>query len=441
MPKATTTGSGVSAVEFSFYGDDFTGSTDVMEVLEQSGIPTVLFLDPPTRERIAGLPGVRAVGVAGLSRTMGYEQMEWELRPILERVRALGAPVFHYKICSTFDSSPRMGSIGRAAEMVAETFECAVVPIVVGVPQLGRFTAFGTLFATFEGAVYRLDRHPAMSVHPATPMTEADLTRVLAEQTDLPVSVVDSLGLEDSKAVDERLRSAQSHLTILDVADLEQQRRVGRALRTLFSRANSEQPQAVMGSSGVEYALAASDGRELGFAPTGGLDSLVTLVVVGSAAPASRAQRDAALGAGFAGVSADPTRLVGSKNARAELATEAAKYLLRGRHTVVYLDADDRAEVDGVKLGSALAEVTASIVRAASVRRLVVAGGDTSGLVARALGIEALRVARLTVPGSPLCVALSADPSVDGLEVCLKGGAVGPPNLFVQIAEPRSSVG
>src|SRR5687768_10975897 len=94
----------------SFLGDDFTGSTDSLEALTLGGIRTMLFLEPPSpavlQERFGDL---QAIGVAGVSRTWSPEQMEAQLRPLIERMRQLGAPLFHYKICSTFDSSPEIG--------------------------------------------------------------------------------------------------------------------------------------------------------------------------------------------------------------------------------------------------------------------------------------------------------------------------------------------
>ncbi len=83
-----------------FYGDDFTGSTDAMEALQWSGLRTVLFLNPPTREQLAKIENLRAFGVAGWSRTMSPQEMDEELKPILNQLSQSGAPIIHYKICS-----------------------------------------------------------------------------------------------------------------------------------------------------------------------------------------------------------------------------------------------------------------------------------------------------------------------------------------------------
>jgi hypothetical protein len=118
----------------SFVGDDFTGSTDAMEALTRAGLRTVLFLRPPTSDDLQAFPGVRAVGVAGASRALPTEQMEAHLRPLFESLRALGTPLVHYKVCSTFDSSPTVGSIGRAIEIGQSVFDSPWVPLVVGAP-------------------------------------------------------------------------------------------------------------------------------------------------------------------------------------------------------------------------------------------------------------------------------------------------------------------
>src|SRR5688572_23342697 len=113
-----------------YYGDDFTGSTDALEALSRGGVRTVLFMEPPTRELVAaylatsdGAQGPAAVGLAGMSRAMTPEEMDEALPPAFEALKRLGAPLCHYKVCSTFDSAPHVGSIGRATEIGREVFE------------------------------------------------------------------------------------------------------------------------------------------------------------------------------------------------------------------------------------------------------------------------------------------------------------------------------
>lgn len=421
-----------------FYADDLTGATDVMEVLDGIGIPTALFLEPPDPVAVASLVGLKAVGVAGSSRTMSPAQMRTELPPILRGLSALGAPLFHYKVCSTFDSSVERGSIGIAAEIVLEVFSGRSVPIVVGVPQLGRFTAFGTLFASFQDDIHRLDRHPAMRSHPSTPMTESDLRVILHEQTSLRVDHVDTHDLDaDEGSAVERILTVASEapdLVLLDVADMPDQLRVGRALSLLVEQARaSGVVQAVIGSSGVEYALgrarpAATDAWSQPSPPT------PTLVVVGSRSPVSIAQTEHALQAGFLSAQADATQLIATRTHRDETANAAVAALAQGHHTVIHVG-PTASTVDGTELARALGRTARTVLDRVKVKRLVVAGGDTAGFVARALGIQAIRATLPLTAGAPLCRVVAGHPRVADLELCFKGGAIGDPDYFVQIAK------
>ena len=191
----------MSDLLLTFYGDDFTGSTDVMEVLEWGGVPTVLFLDPADANTLqARFPEARAIGIAGVSRTMSPAQMDEHLPTAFEALRAFGAPYAHYKICSTFDSSPTVGSIGRATEIGQQIFGAKAVPMMVGAPKLRRYVAFSNLFARVDDVTYRLDRHPTMSKHPITPMDESDLRVHLGKQTDLSIGAMTVLHIERSDA-------------------------------------------------------------------------------------------------------------------------------------------------------------------------------------------------------------------------------------------------
>lgn len=90
-----------------YYGDDFTGSTDVMEAFTAAGVPTVLFLRPPTAAWLARFPEVRCIGLAGQSRGRSPEWMARELPSAFASLAALNAPILQYKVCSTLTHRPR----------------------------------------------------------------------------------------------------------------------------------------------------------------------------------------------------------------------------------------------------------------------------------------------------------------------------------------------
>jgi uncharacterized protein YgbK (DUF1537 family) len=135
----------------SFYGDDLTGSTDVMEALALRGVPTVRFTQQPTQAQREKFSDVRAIGLAGSSRSESPTWMDEHSAPAFAWLKTLDATVCHYKICSTFYSSPTIGSIGRVIDIVQAVFQQANVPLVVGAPQLKRHTAYGNLFAAYQG--------------------------------------------------------------------------------------------------------------------------------------------------------------------------------------------------------------------------------------------------------------------------------------------------
>jgi uncharacterized protein YgbK (DUF1537 family) len=378
-----------------YYGDDFTGSTDVLEALFQTGLRTVLFLEAPTPDRLREqFHDVQCFGVAGVGRSLSPAAMEQELRPLFETLKTAGAAVVHYKICSTFDSSPDTGSIGKAAEIGRDVFGSRYVPLLAGVPYLHRYTIFGNHFAAAGETVHRLDRHPTMSRHPMTPMAEADLRKHLQKQTTLSTSLFDILALDgDYPEVEQRLssllRDEQPDMVLFDVLDERRLETAGRliwaeaaaaaakdqATATVKAKvqmkveakaevkieakievkttvkaegqaaAEGEGGLFVIGSSGVEYALsacwkadgllAASAGQQKEAA--GAVERL--LVVSGSCSPITEQQIRLAEEAGFVGIRVPVNELIRPDRAEAALARlkeEARMALASGRSVVLY---------------------------------------------------------------------------------------------------------
>ena len=155
----------MSKLLLTFYGDDFTGSTDALEQLTLAGIRTALFIQPPTPTQLKKFPGLQAIGVAGKTRSLAPAAMKRELNPALLALKKLKPRHVHYKVCSTFDSSPKIGSIGCVMDMAAKIFPAPFIPLLVAAPALGRYTIFGQHFARYgigsAGAIHRLDRHPS----------------------------------------------------------------------------------------------------------------------------------------------------------------------------------------------------------------------------------------------------------------------------------------
>ncbi|MER9686015.1 four-carbon acid sugar kinase family protein [Mesorhizobium sp. M0139] len=438
----------------SYYGDDLTGSTDVMEALELGGVPTVLFMRQPDAAMVEQFSHCRAIGLAGTSRSETPQWMNTHLSDAFAWLKTLNAAICHYKVCSTFDSSPTIGSIGRAIEIGRSVFAQDSVPLLVGAPQLKRYTAFGHLFAAYREKYFRIDRHPVMSRHPTTPMDESDLLIHLSRQTELTSGLVDLATLQSasrSEAFD-RLLAKGTDIVLVDVDSLETQALAGKEIW----RARKPGGSFVVGSSGIEYALLAewvSSGTvraEPGFSPPGAADRIA--VVSGSCSPTTERQIRHALTDGFDGIEVDPVELIseasGDAIARATAAGRAS--LEAGRSVVLYTAlgpaADRGGEIDRQegarhKLGRGLGELLRALTIEQRLQRVVVAGGDTSSHALGQMGVDALTV-RMPLPaspGSPLCVAHSRVKAIDGLEVALKGGQVGTDRYFSAIRDGLSS--
>ena len=427
---------------YAYYGDDFTGSTDVLEALASAGVRSVLFIGPPSEAHRERFAGCRAFGIAGDSRSRTPQWMSAHLPALFARLGAFGAPVAHYKTCSTFDSSAQFGSIGRALEIAQQALPGPFIPIVVAAPHLGRYVAFGNLFAVAGVTVHRIDRHPTMSVHPVTPMHEADLRRHLAAQTSMRIGGVELPALACGAGAEalSACTAAGDEAVLFDgvsQADLAQ-------TGTLLWRPAQAHRLFCAGSSGLTYALLEA-WRSAGVIPleappTAPVAPAETLLVMsGSCSPVTERQIRFALRAGYHGIALDPAALLSDTSgpeAGERWVREAAASLGSGRSTVIYsaLGPAAGAAPWGEALGRRIGMLLARILQTAAVPRVVLAGGDTSSHAAAQLGLHALTWAGSLEPGAPLCRAhAGARSAFDGLELVLKGGQVGTERFFEHV--------
>lgn len=410
---------------FAYYGDDFTGSTDALEALALNGVDTVLFLKTPDGDDLRRFPS-RAIGIAGDSRSRSPQWMAQALPAIFQRLRDTGAPVIQYKVCSTFDSSPATGSIGRALEIALDVFLANLVPVVPAAPLLQRHVVFGNMFAAGNGAIHRLDRHPAMRHHPMTPMPESDLCLHLANQTALPIALVDLPSLRAGPPVLKLPPDAKAVLFDgLDPSDSL------RTARFLWQSRTTPQLFAI-GSSGFTYGVL-DYFRGQGWipqpdppTPPAPVDRL--LVLSGSCSPATARQISTALRSGFQGIQLDPTQADWPAARR-----QAVDHLAAARSVVLYtaLTHADRAEgIDRQQLAASMGRLLRHVVQQSGITRVVIAGGDTSSHAVRQLDLTALTYAAPLTLGAPLCRAHGGPAA---LQLVLKGGQVGSDDFFQKV--------
>ena len=445
-----------------FYGDDFTGSTDALELLTLAGVKTVLFLKKPNQFDLDKFSGVQAIGVAGKSRSMSPKDMENELVPVFKSLKRLNPEHVHYKVCSTFDSAPHIGNIGKAIEIGQSIFEQKRVFVSPSAPHLGRYCVFGNLFAKMgtsgDGKIYRIDRHPSMSKHPVTPALEGDLTLHLSRQTSKSIGLVDATVIEEGKeaVLNAIAKVGKSEILFFDGFNTEHLQTLGDVFNTLAK----EKTLFSVGSSGVEMALGldwkakavirhAKEFKILG--KNGPL-----LVLSGSCSPVTEAQICYAVENGFDEIALGIEALDKSiQNKIIEVVVSQIEANFNaGKSTILHtskgpddsriLETEAYFKKQGLKpdaiqnacssnYGYILGQIAKHVLAKTNLKRILFAGGDTSSYAASELNISALEMIAPLAPGAPLCRAISDDALVDGLELNFKGGQVGTKDYFIKV--------
>lgn len=434
-----------------WYGDDFTGAAAVMEVLEFSGFPSVLFLDPPNADLLARFPSARCIGIAGDARTRDPDWMRTKLPTIFAALRGTGAGIVHHKICSTLDSAPKVGSIGCAAELGLKADDTAL--LIVAAPRIGRWQIFGTLFAQHSGGLARLDRHPTMSRHPITPMQEADVRLHLAGQTALPIGLVDVLDLKHHPvAALAREKAKGARIVAVDLLDEATLLAAGGLLHAEAAMGQIF----VLGSQGVEdaFVAAAISGGHRPPAPRPARPVDRIAIASGSCSPETALQIAKAEAQGFAILHVDAAQAVDPRTWAGICATvenEATEILARGQSVIIAsargpddpsiaitrnaqaraaLTASAAAEMLGTGFGSIMGRLRDK----GAARRFAVAGGDTSSFATRAFGALALTAQAAIAPAVPL---LHAHFSKDAApcDWIVKGGQMGQEDLFLRMRD------
>jgi len=432
-------------LKYVWYGDDFTGASDTLATFASAGLGALLCLGVPPADRLAALGELDAIGIAGAARTMSPDAMIRELDPVGRYAAATGVPLLHYKCCSTFDSSPTTGSLGAAMRILKRHVRNRFTPVIGGQPSLERYCAFGNLFAAAGqgGDVFRLDRHPTMSRHPSTPMGEADLRGHLRAQG------VDSIDLVDWRALsrtsDDELDALidasvadDSDAVLFDALDDSHLARIGE----LVWRRAMQEPMLAVGASSVAQAIV-SYWRQIGWAPEAVREAPVqaadgpVFALIGSRSPVSARQAAVALGSvdGFyRGVGLNISR--GDRHCAdiEEQAAMCARLLDRGDSVLAYLGPVAEGGPSPPEVARTCGQLLKRVLaHAPNVRRVGIAGGDTSSMAVEALGIWALGFVGTLAPGVSVTRAHADDPQLDGLELMLKGGQMGPNDIFERL--------
>ena len=423
-----------------FYGDDATGAADSLWNFTRCGLRCVLLTGVPMGGEAGLDDNYDVVGVAGVARALATEAIEAEVRPALEWFLKLGVGTVQYKVCSTFDSSERTGSIGRAVEVVIDVFGPQVVPVLPAQPEYGRYTVFSNHFARFGDEIFRLDRHPVMSVHPTTPMGEADLVRHLSRQTRLPVGAVrlpelygPSPGLDGWYARAQRANG--QGLVVVDALTDDDIVQAARAILAI----GPGPVRACVGSGGLSWGLAkalleAHVGSEGQAVPRSGGEVIRgepgVLALSGSCSSHTWRQIEVAETRGWTTV-----RLPPASSDVPELST-VLRRLKAGHNVVCYTAAGPSRLVNGgvsaQSLGERFSVMIAKAREVVGTKRVMICGGDTSSYTIRGLGHVMLEVKGMAEPSVPV-LEVKGPEGLRGLELVLKGGQMGTADLFAKL--------
>lgn len=410
--------------------DDFTGATDLANTLVRRGLRSVQLIGVP--EAGYRLDDVDAVVIALKTRTTPVAVAVAQSLSALDWLRTAGCRQYFFKYCSTFDSTPK-GNIGPVTEALMEALDTDFSIACPAFPENGRTVFKGHLFV---GDVPL--NESGMQHHPLTPMTDANLVRVLAAQCAGKVGLVafDVVNRGSQAVIDAfvQLRTAGYRHAIVDAISDEHLMIVGGACADM---------ELVTGGSGVALGLPENFRRAGLLAENAAADALpavggMAAVLAGSCSPATLAQVEYARSL-WPAFYIDPMAIADGRDV-AKQAVEFAGARLADGPVLIYASAapdivgDVQAKLGREQAGSlvegAMAQIASGLVEH-GVRKLVVAGGETSGAVVGALNVRALRIGPQIDPGVPWTASIG-EPE---LALALKSGNFGATNFFKKALE------
>lgn len=415
------------AVLLGCIADDFTGATDLANMLTRGGMRTVQIIDVPAETDPT--PDADAVVVALKSRTIPANEAVTQSLAACRWLQRAGARQIYFKYCSTFDSTDK-GNIGPVADALLELLAADFTIVCPAYPENGRSIYAGHLFVGRQ-----LLSESSMRNHPLTPMTDSDLVRVMGRQTKAKVGAVllpaVRQGAEAIRAKFAELRDAGIRYAVCDTVEEVDLLHIGAAVANL---------KLVTAGSGVALGLPDNFRREgllrqnremHRLSPIGG----GAMVLSGSCSEATRRQVDM-MRAKHSAYKIDPARFAkdfdGEVQATIAWAKEHASngpalvYSSDAPQTVSEVQARLGRETAGTLIESAFASIATALVEA-GMRRFIVAGGETSGAVVKALGVRQLVIGPQIEPGVPATQSLG-EPR---LALVLKSGNFGSDRFFL----------
>lgn len=396
--------------------DDLTGATDLALTLAQQGMAVKQVVGVP--DTSVDLLGADAVVVALKSRTIPVEYAVIQSVQSAKALLEAGARQLFFKYCSTFDSTDK-GNIGPVIDALMDLLGEETTLACPAFPTNKRTVYQGHLFVGDQ-----LLSDSPMKDHPLTPMGDANLVRVLAKQTRRPVSLIDIDTVRSATLAD--VMSSLSGIAIADAINDDDLMAIGAAAKTL---------KLVTGGSGMALGLPLNFGFVAGDRPAPApAPKGRSVVLAGSCSTATRAQIEAALAAGSAGIRLDPIAIADGRQTMADVrhfATQSSAipiiYASAAPQEVAAIQAQLGQERAGHLVEDFLANLAPQLVED-GFSRIIVAGGESSGAVITGLGLKTLSVGEVIDPGVPW---MRADCGNAPLALALKSGNFGSEDIFM----------
>jgi uncharacterized protein YgbK (DUF1537 family) len=404
--------------------DDFTGGTDLANNLVKSGFRTVQTIGIP--KSITQLENVDAVVVALKTRTCPVDQAVRESSDALHWLKSIGCRQFYFKYCSTFDSTPR-GNIGPVIELLLRELGAPFTIACPAFPDNGRTVYRGHLFVHDQ-----LLNESGMQHHPLTPMTDANIVRVLAAQTRL---AVDLIRLDRVRQGENEVSQAFASLANQPVTVAITDTTSNEDLIVLAGAAKNL--KLVTGGSGLALGLGKNFGLQAGRAAKSITPSGRRAILAGSCSRMTLKQIEVAKKI-FPHFRVAPEELAAQFETALERVLAWAKQHRSDPHPLlVYTSgspdeiASNQKALGADRAGDLCERFLATVARhfvADEILQLIVAGGETSGAVVTKLGLDLLRIGPEIDPGVPWTLASGGRREI---VLALKSGNFGSEDFFV----------
>ncbi len=397
--------------------DDFTGASDLANTLAREGMQTTQYIGTPQKPTSTNCD---AAVVALKSRSIAADEAIAQSLEALHWLKDQGASQFVFKYCSTFDSTAA-GNIGPVAEALAQELNTSAVVVCPAFPTTGRTVYQGHLFV-FD----KLLNESGLQNHPLNPMTDADIRRWLAQQSQsAPGHIGHAVVNKGSTDIRRALESASTNSETLVVVDAvldDDLRAIGAAC---------SDAQLITGGSGIALGLP-QNFRDQGLLSAAGNNfapqQSAAVILCGSCSAATREQIQHYDGPHFPiDVPSLMNKTITATSVADQLPTDATPLVYSSADPEVTRQLQNTYDTDSLAqaIESFFGELAIAMVDS-GVKRIVVAGGETSGAVISALKLNAFDIGPEIDPGVP---AMSTS-TAPGLAVALKSGNFGGKDFF-----------